>query len=281
MHESCPTFSHLTTCSPASVYVYAANVRTLTSAPADHVPPACSSPQRSVETTFGVLSLVWRLSVCFDVSIRGRERSMASCRMRCLLAFRAAPWSVPLEISTACSLRVPHTVAPPASRQPPRMEPASPARISNRGPRPADFVASSLSFCAAAVAIHRELDLFLPSATWLVRMPLVATFAAEVAKLRGVLVHTQQHTQNYFFWLFVTQAVLEGAVALWACTIACPPKSMLDTSQELHSAYEVRLLAPPLPPLALTSSVSMPVTNLPGFVFHAMPTCRTRKFPEV
>lgn len=104
----------------------------------------------------------------------------------------------------------------------------------------ADFVASSLSFGAAAVVINMELSSFIPTSTWFVRMPLVATFAAEVAKLRGVLVHTEDQTQNYFFWLFVAQAVLEGSLALWAVTIACPPKCMLHPSRELESAYEVR-----------------------------------------
>eukprot|EP00892_Ulva_mutabilis_P008206 jgi/Ulvmu1/5758/UM025_0012.1 len=102
-----------------------------------------------------------------------------------------------------------------------------------------NFIASTLSFAAAGFAINTEINTFVPSATWLVRMPLVATFAAEVAKLRGVLIHIEAQTQNYFFWLFVVQAVLEAVLALWAVTIACPPKSMLDTSRELQSAYEM------------------------------------------
>lgn len=111
----------------------------------------------------------------------------------------------------------------------------------------------------------------MPSATWLVRMPLVATFAAEVAKLRGVLLQIEARTQNYFFWLFVAQAVLEAGLALWACTIACPPRSLLDASRELQSAYEVRSSAPMHEPDVLHGG-SLPTAQCTPDA-HAWPRC--------
>ena len=61
----------------------------------------------------------------------------------------------------------------------------------------------------AGVVIHKEVEYFAPSRTWLLRMPLLATFAAQLAKLRSVALIMHNETHSYFFWLFVVLIAMQ------------------------------------------------------------------------
>lgn len=84
----------------------------------------------------------------------------------------------------------------------------------------------------------------MPERTWLLRMPLVATFAAQVAKLRSVVLIIGSSEKTYFFWLFVVLTGLQGLLALWAIVLGFPshralrvPEGMVPTGYEVWQAY--------------------------------------------
>ena len=93
----------------------------------------------------------------------------------------------------------------------------------------------------AAVVINVEMDVFVPERTWLLRMPLVAAFAAQVAKLRGVVLILDHRDKTYFFWLYVVLTAIQGLIALWAIVLGCPSMSGLQLPWgSLRTGYEVR-----------------------------------------
>jgi hypothetical protein len=107
---------------------------------------------------------------------------------------------------------------------------------------PAGYILGFSSYLMAGIVLNLEMDCFVPVNTWLVRMPLVATFAAQVAKLRGVVLIMGEPGSSYFFWLFVALVLLQGLLAAWAVLIGCPVKHNLQLLwQGLSSEYEVHL----------------------------------------
>lgn len=102
------------------------------------------------------------------------------------------------------------------------------------------------AFAVTAAVLNVEMDTFLPQSSWLVRMPLVAVFAAQLAKFRGVVLIMSgdpdggQHA-TYFFWLYTGLAGMQGLLALWAIFLACPHKQNLELPWgSLVTGYEVR-----------------------------------------
>lgn len=104
----------------------------------------------------------------------------------------------------------------------------------------AGYALGLCSYLMAAVVLNHEMDSFVPANTWLVRMPLITTFAAELAKLRGVVLIMDDEERSYFFWLFVVLTTLQGLLAVWAGLSACPRKEYLQLPWgSLHTGYEV------------------------------------------
>ena len=107
--------------------------------------------------------------------------------------------------------------------------------------RNAGYALSCAAYATAAVVIHREAGCFVPQRTWLLRMPLVATFAAQLAKLRTVVLLIHGDERGYFFWLFVALIVAQGLLAVWAAALACPHAEALQAPwRSMDTEYEVR-----------------------------------------
>ena len=73
----------------------------------------------------------------------------------------------------------------------------------------------------------------------MLRMPIVATFGGQLAKLRIVISLTKADEYNYFFWLFVVETSLVGVLAV-AALVFLPYKDDLQMVCNLVSGYEVR-----------------------------------------
>jgi hypothetical protein len=105
----------------------------------------------------------------------------------------------------------------------------------------AGYALSLGAFLMVAIVVNKEMDSFVPTNTWLIRMPLVATFAAQLAKLRVVVTIIEADERSYFFWLFVALTALQGLLALWAVPFACPMRRYLQLPWgSLNTGYEVR-----------------------------------------
>jgi hypothetical protein len=106
------------------------------------------------------------------------------------------------------------------------------------------YILGGASYALAGIVTHTEMDVFVPENTWLLRMPLVATFAAQLAKLRSVVFILGTNEKTYFFWLFVVLIGLQGVLALWAIALGCPSRKALQVPQGLvATGYEVRIAA--------------------------------------
>jgi hypothetical protein len=107
-----------------------------------------------------------------------------------------------------------------------------------------------------ASVLNKEVNAFVPTSTWLIRMPLVATFAAQVAKLRSVTLVLWDQERSLDLWAFIALTALQGALAVWALLYACPGKQHLELLDDsTGNTYEVR--APPLvSPARCLSTVS-------------------------
>ena len=97
----------------------------------------------------------------------------------------------------------------------------------------------------AAIVLNKEMDSFVPAHTWYMRMPLVATFAAQLAKMRSVVLLLEDKERSYFFWLSVVLTAVQGLLTTWAMGFASPRERYLQLPWgSLHTGYEARCCLP-------------------------------------
>ncbi|KAK9802963.1 hypothetical protein WJX72_012534 [[Myrmecia] bisecta] len=98
---------------------------------------------------------------------------------------------------------------------------------------------SGVSWLLFAVAFALELDRYSPRRTWLLRFPLCLIFAGQLAKLRFVVLMSEEH--DYFFWMWLVYAGLQ-AVLVALAIFHYPSRKDMEASE---ASLQYRLLDAP------------------------------------